>query len=46
MSPFVIPERQLMLAMIADRILSPGSKLSCTNGLCAATAQNTLAEEL
>ena len=39
-------ERQLVLAMIADRILSPGSKLSCTNGLCAATAQNTLAEEL
>ena len=42
-------ERQLvlaMIAMIADRILSPGSKLSCSNGLCAATAQNTLAEEL
>jgi hypothetical protein len=39
-------ERQLVLAMIADRILSPGSKLSCSNGLCAATAQNTLAEEL
>lgn len=39
-------ERQLVLAMIADRVLSPGSKLSCSNGLCAATAQNTLAEEL
>lgn len=39
-------QRQLVLAMIADRILSPGSKLSCSNGLCAATAQNTLAEEL
>ena len=39
-------ERQLVLAMIADRLLSPGSKLSCSNGLCAATAQNTLAEEL
>ena len=39
-------ERQLVLAMIADRILSPGSKLSCSNGMCAATAQNTLAEEL
>lgn len=39
-------ERQLALAMIADRILSPGSKLSCSNGLCGATAQNTLAEEL
>lgn len=39
-------ERQLVLAMIADRIVSSGSKLSCSNGLCAATAQNTLAEEL
>jgi transposase len=39
-------ERQLVLAMIADRILSPGSKLSCSNGLCSATAQNTLADEL
>jgi transposase len=39
-------ERQLVLAMIADRILSPGSKLSCSNGLCGATAQNTLSEEL
>lgn len=39
-------ERQLVLAMIADRVLSPGSKLGCSNGLCAATAQNTLAEEL
>ena len=39
-------ERQLVLAMIADRILSPGSKLSCSDGLCAATVQNTLSQEL
>ncbi len=39
-------ERPLVLAMIADRVLSPRSKFSCSDGLCAATAQNTLAEEL
>ena len=39
-------ERQLVMAMIADRILSPGSKLSCCNGMTSDTAQNTLAEEL
>ena len=39
-------ERDLVLAMIVDRILSPGSKLSCSTGLNARTAQNTLAEEL
>jgi hypothetical protein len=39
-------ERHLVMAMIVDRILSPGSKLSCIKGLQAETAQNTLAEEL
>ena len=39
-------ERQLVMAMVVDRILSPGSKLSCIKGLRAETAQNTLAEEL
>lgn len=39
-------ERDLVMAMIADRILSPGSKLSCSNGLCSETRQDTLAEEL
>jgi transposase len=39
-------ERSLVMAMIADRIISPGSKLSCAAGMHADTAQNTLAEEL
>ena len=39
-------ERQLVMAMIVDRILSPGSKLSCIKGLQEETAQNTLADEL
>jgi transposase len=39
-------ERSLVMAMIVDRIISPGSKLSCANGLSEQTAQNTLAEEL
>ena len=39
-------ERDLVLAMVVDRLLSPGSKLSCAVGLNEATAQNTLAEEL
>lgn len=39
-------ERDLVLAMIVDRIISPGSKLSCSVGLNAETAQNTLPEEL
>lgn len=39
-------QRQLVLAMNADRVFSPGSKLSYSNGLCAATVQNTLSEEL
>lgn len=39
-------ERSLVMAMIADRIISPGSKLSCSTGMNPATAQNTLAQEL
>jgi transposase len=34
------------MAMIVDRIISPGSKLGCTKGMQSETAQNTLAEEL
>jgi transposase len=40
------PERDLVIAMIVDRVISPGSKLSCSRGLHAGTAQNTLGEEL
>ena len=36
------PERSLVLAMIVQRLLAPGSKLACTRQL----AQSTLAEEL
>ena len=39
-------ERDLVLAMIVDRVISPGSKLSCSAGLQSETSQNTLAEEL
>jgi len=39
-------ERDLVMAMIVDRVISPGSKLSCTRGMDDETAQNTLAEEL
>ena len=39
-------ERDLVLAMIVDRVISPGSKLSGSVGLNEQTAQNTLAEEL
>lgn len=39
------PERQLCLAMIASRILSPGSKLATTRTLRAETATDTLAQE-
>lgn len=39
-------ERDLVIAMIADRVISPGSKLSCSRGMTDETAQNTLAEEL
>lgn len=39
------PERQLCLAMIASRILSPGSKLATSRTLRAETATDTLAQE-
>ena len=39
-------ERGLVMAMIVDRVISPGSKLSCSRGVQPETAQNTLAEEL
>lgn len=39
-------ERDLVLSMIVDRVISPGSKLSCSRGMKKETAQNTLAEEL
>jgi len=39
-------ERSLVMAMIADRIISPGSKLSCSGGMHPDKAQNTLGEEL
>lgn len=38
-------ERQICLAMIASRILSPGSKLATTRTLRAETATDTLAQE-
>jgi len=39
-------QRDLVIAMIADRILSPRSKLSCSNGLGSETRRDTLADEL
>ncbi len=39
-------ERDLILALIVARIISPGSKLSACAGLQEETAQNTLHEEL
>lgn len=39
-------ERDLIMAMIVGRILSPRSKLSTSAGLQAETAKHTLAEEL
>ena len=39
-------ERDLVMAMIVDRVISPGSKLSCAVGLDERTAQSTLADEL
>jgi hypothetical protein len=38
------PERDRVIAMIASRILNPGSKLATTRALNAATRSNTLAE--
>lgn len=39
-------ERDLVMAMIVDRIISPGSKPGCANGLAPETSQNTLGGEL
>jgi hypothetical protein len=39
-------ERDLVVAMVAARILSPGSKLATARGLDADSATSTLAEEL
>lgn len=39
-------ERDLVMALIVDRVISPGSKLSCSVGLDAQTSQNTLSQEL
>jgi transposase len=39
------PERQICLALIASRILSPGSKLATSRSLRAETASDTLAQE-
>ena len=35
-------ERSLVMAMIADRIISPGAKLSCSGGMHPDKSQNTL----
>ncbi len=40
------PQRQRVLALIAARILDPGSKLATARGLAGATARDTLAETL
>ena len=40
------PERARVLALIAARILEPGSKLATARGLDEATARHSLAEEL
>ena len=40
------PERDLVVAMVAARILEPGSKLATLRGLAGQTATSTLASEL
>ena len=40
------PQRNLVVAMIAARILDPRSKLATARGLASETANHTLAEEL
>ena len=40
------PERERVLAMIAARVLDPGSKLATARGLDAGTARDTLADTL
>ncbi len=42
----VQPERELVLAMVVDRILAPRSKLAMTRGLNAETLDSTLGEML
>ncbi len=39
-------ERDLILALVVSRLISPGSKLSVSTGLKGETAQSTLAEDL
>jgi hypothetical protein len=39
-------ERDLVLALVVSRLISPGSKLSVSAGLKGETAQSTLAEDL
>ena len=39
-------ERDLVIAMIADRVISPGAKLSCSRGMNEETAQITLSQKL
>jgi len=39
-------ERDLILALVVSRVVSPGSKLSASVGLKGETAQSTLAEDL
>ncbi|MDA0660079.1 MAG: transposase, partial [Planctomycetota bacterium] len=39
-------ERELIMALVVARVLSPRSKLSTTTALTAETAKHTLAEEL
>ena len=40
------PQRERVLAMVAARILDPGSKLATARGLAEATARDSLAETL
>ena len=44
--PTPSPERARVLAMVAARILDPGSKLATARGLAETTARNTLAQTL
>lgn len=39
-------QRNLVVAMLADRVISPGSKLNCSRGMNDETAQNKLVDEL
>ena len=44
--PVPSPQRERVLAMVAARILDPGSKLATARGLTEATARDSLAETL